>query len=60
MWNVIWVTAEADKMERVLKKFDEMGILTKVRTFLDDDCCFFEILVPSAETGLALDTLVEL
>lgn len=60
MWNVIWVTAEAEKLERALKRFDEMSILTKVRTFLDDNRCFFEILVPAAETGLALDALVEM
>ena len=60
MWNVIWVTAEADKVEKALTKLHGLGILTKRRTFFDDERCFFEILVPSAETGLALDALVEL
>lgn len=60
MWNVIWVTAETEQVEAVIKHFKELKIMTRKRTMWDDDRCFFEILVPAAETGLALSALAEM
>lgn len=60
MWNVIWVTAEVEAVEAVLKKFKEQKILTMKRVKWDDGRCFFEILVPDAETGIALSALAEM
>lgn len=60
MWNVIWVTAEADSVNAVIERFKELKIMTRKRTMWDDDRCFFEILVPAAETGIALDALADM
>ncbi len=59
MWNAIWVTAEYEQAERVIQALREINILTKCRMFLDGDQQFYEILVPSAETGQALGILAE-
>ncbi|MBQ2966784.1 MAG: hypothetical protein IJE10_01520 [Clostridia bacterium] len=60
MWNSIWVTAEAERVTQVLENFRKAGILTKCKSFLDDDRYFFEILVPAAETGVALEILADM
>ena len=57
MWNVIWVTAEAERVTQVMCELKKTGILTKCKSFLDDDRLFYEILVPAAETGAALEIL---
>lgn len=57
MWNIIWVTAEAERVTQVLDSFKKADILTKCKTFLDDERLFYEILVPAAETGAALEIL---
>ena len=60
MWNVIWVTAEAVSVDAVIKRFKELKVMTRKRAVWDDDRCFFEILVPAADTGIALDALAEM
>ena len=57
MWNVIWVTAEAEQVTQVLDAFKKAEILTKCKTFLDDERLFYEVSVPAAETGAALEIL---
>ena len=60
MWNEIWVTAESEQVSLVLNNLKKIGILTKCKTFFDDDRCFYKVLVPAAETGAALEILAEM
>lgn len=60
MWNIIWVTTEKSQADSVIKRLDELKIIHKKKTVRNMEQCTFEILVPAAETALALSTLADM